>query len=123
MWTRSRHVIFVLLVGSSLAGCGGVTVHQTATPVQVSGTVTSLGKPVNNVILRFQPTGDGLPKGIPVQNGKYEVSLVPGRYTYFVLAVEKKEKLLDAIPVKYHEGSLDREISFTSSSTHNLQLD
>ncbi len=102
-----------MLLGA-IVGCGGVSVTPTAARVAVTGNVTLAGKPLTDVDLNLQPTGDGLPAVLKVKDGKFEAELVPGKYTYFLSqgSGPAGAKAIAKVPVTFLQGSADREVEF-----------
>jgi len=88
--------------------------------VNVSGSVTVGGQPVSNVILQFQPTGEGLPAPIPVTDGKYTATILPGQYAYFI-GEGTDVKAFESVPAEFRAATLDRQIT-VSSSTSSLDI-
>lgn len=111
-----RWMSLFLLVAA--AGCGSVKMNPE--PVNVSGSVTVGGQPVSNVILQFQPTGDGLPAPVPVADGKFTASILPGQYAYFI-GEGTDLKAYEAVPAEFRAATLDRQIT-VSSSTSSLDI-
>lgn len=75
-------------------GCGGDTGLT-----RVSGTVTLDGKPVNNAVLTFVPTGSGEagaastnPEGKYVATSKGGVGLMPGKYSVKIKSREMPQQ-------------------------------
>jgi hypothetical protein len=102
-------------------GCGA-SVTPTSQPVDISGEVKASGKPVSGVKLNLQPTGDGLPAVIDVQDGKFTAQVIPGKYTYFISA-GKDAAALKKINEKYQSGSADRQYDVGSGTQLTLALD
>ncbi len=114
-------ILCAVLVLASL-GCGGVSVAPFSDPVDVTGKVTMSGKPLTDVKLNFQPTGDGLPAVVDVKGGAFTAKLTPGKYTYY-MTPGKKEAAFKAIPEKYLAGSMDRQHEIAAGTTLELLLD
>ena len=85
-------------------------------PVEVSGTVRMAGRPVADAVLHLQPTGSGGQAALPVKNGQFKGSVMPGQYTWYLASAAP-------IPDKYKEGSLDRQIDVAAGATLTLTLD
>jgi hypothetical protein len=114
-----RHaILFAALV---LAGCG-VDPGRNPDPVEVSGRVSLRGKPVGDVVLNLQATGEGVQAALPVTGGTFKGTVVPGTYTYYFTET-KSPAGLKAIPEKYHRGSLDRQIKITGGEPLTLALE
>ncbi len=103
-------------------GCGGISVTPTPEAVTISGEVTQDSKPVNDVKLNLQVTGDGLPAVIDVVDGKFTAEVVPGKYTFFITP-GKSANSFKAIPEEYRAGSLDREYEVSEGTELILALD
>ncbi len=121
-----------LATGLVLAvGCGGDGLTLRPEPTEFTVKVTSGGKPVSGVNLGLNPTGDGLPAGIPLKDGSGSGRAIPGEYMYFVALgdpkgaqqVKEAAAVLKTIPQKYHEGDPERVIKISSGATVELQLD
>jgi hypothetical protein len=97
-----------------IVGCGGVSVTPTAARVAVTGNVTLAGKPLTDVDLNLQPTGDGLPAVLKVKDGKFEAELVPGKYTFFLTQTSGPAgaKSFAKVPANCQIGAADREVEF-----------
>jgi hypothetical protein len=106
-----------------LSGCGYRDPGKTSDPVEVSGRVTKDGRPVSDVVLNLQPTGDGTQATLPVKGGDFRGSITPGKYTYYISEVNGKAKAFTSIPEKYREGSLDRQIEIEKGKSLDLTLD
>jgi len=102
-----------VLIVSALAlvvGCNSVDPGKSADMVDVSGTVSRGGKPVTDVTLNLQPTAKGSTQAaLPVKNGQFKGKVTPGKYTYF-LSQASNASAFKAVPEKYREGSLERQI-------------
>jgi len=109
------------LLGLVLIGCMRGP-GRNPDPVEVSGTVQLAGKPVSDVVLNLQPTGDGGQAAIPVKNGEFRGSVIPGRYTYYFTET-RNLTAFRGIPDKYRSGSLDRQIDVTPGANLTLTLD
>lgn len=105
----------LLLLAAAVVGCG-TTVTKNPDPVEVSGKVMIAGKPVTDVILTFQPTGAGLPAPVPVTDGAFKATILPGTYAYFI-AEGKDKTAYEAVPPEHREASLDRQVEVTSSTS------
>jgi hypothetical protein len=113
----------MLLLILGLTGCGYRDPGKNPDPVEVSGQVTKGGKPVGDVVLNFQPTGDGTQATIPVKGGAYRGTITPGKYTYYISEAGGKANAFASIPEKYREGSLDRQIEIEKGKSLDLTLD
>ncbi|WP_437186502.1 hypothetical protein SH668x_003656 [Planctomicrobium sp. SH668] len=123
MQSRRNLLLSLLIVATMGVGCGGARITPTADRVKLTGSATANGKPLNDVMIRFQPTGAGLPAVTTIKSGKFEIEIVPGDYTYFIQPVEKKEKLLATVPTKYHTATLDRKVTISNGGTQDFKLD
>ena len=103
-------------------GCGGIEVGKVSDPVEISGQITMEGEPLSGVRLNLQPTGDGMPVGMDVAEGKFEGDAVPGKYTYF-LSAGKDAAAFKKVPEEYHSGSMDREVEVAAGTTLDLVID
>ena len=116
MFKRSS-VVFLLAV---VAGCG-VNPGVTADPVDISGKVTAGGKPVDGIVLNLLVTGTGTPAAIPIKEGAFQAKLTPGKYTYYITKGTATD--MSAIPEKYGEGSMDRQIEIAAGQSLNINLE
>jgi hypothetical protein len=116
---RCAALMLVLLLG----GCGYRDPGKNPDPVEVSGQVTKGGRPVSDVVLNFQPTGDGTQAAVPLKGGAFHGNITPGKYTYFISEVNGKSKAFASIPEKYRAGSLDRQIEIEKGQSLDLTLD
>ena len=109
------------LLGLVLVGCAGDP-GRNPDPVEVTGSVRVAGKPVTDVVLNLQPTGAGGQAAVPVRNGEFKGTVVPGRYTYY-FTEGRAPAAYRAIPEKYRAGSLDRQIDVGPGDRLTLNLD
>jgi hypothetical protein len=109
------------LLGLVLIGCSRGS-GPNPDPIEVSGTVQLAGKPVTDVVLNLQPTGTGGQAAIPVKNGEFHGSVIPGRYTWYFTET-KNLTAYRAIPEKYRAGSMDRQIDISSGAKLTLSMD
>jgi hypothetical protein len=109
------------LLGLVLIGCTRGPGHN-PDPVEVSGTVQAGGKSVTDVVLNLQPTGTGGQAVIPVKNGEFRGSVMPGRYTWYFTET-KNLTAYRSIPEKYRAGSLDRQIDIAPGAKLTLSMD
>ena len=123
----TRFVIPLALL--TLAGCGGEPPRRSE-PVPVSGKVTHAdGKPVKDVTLTLQPTGDGLPAALSVSgDGSLKGQVIPGDYVYSFTALEgkggqKNTAGLKAVPEKYRAPHLDHKVQVGGGGNVEIKLD
>jgi hypothetical protein len=113
----------LLLAFIALAGCQ-TNPSPNPDPIEVSGKVTLPGgKAVSDVVLNLQPTGTGGQATLPVKNGAFKGSVMPGRYTYYITEDSKNPAAFAAIPERYRAGAMDRQIDIAAGSTLNITLD
>ena len=98
----------ILLVCLTFLGCSH-NPGKNPDPIEVQGKVTLNSKPVSGVTFNFQPTGTGTQAALPVKDGTFKGSVTPGKYTYYVTEGASAANF-NAIPQKYREGSLERQI-------------
>jgi hypothetical protein len=91
-------------------------------PVDIAGKVTLGGRPVSDVTLNHQVTGNGTEAAFPVKAGEFRGKATPGRYTYY-LSEGPKPAAYKAVPVKFRRGSLDRQIDIAAGTTVTITLD
>jgi hypothetical protein len=115
--------VAALLVLLLIAGCGYKDPGKNPEPVEVSGHITKGGKPVSDVVLNFQSTGEGTQAAMPVKGGDFRGTITPGKYTYYISEVGGKAKAFAAIPEKYRAGAMDRQIEIESGKSLDLTLD
>jgi len=111
----------LLLLCLAVFGCG-THVSRNPDPVEVEGRVTLKSKPLTGVTVNLQPTGSGAQASLPVKNGKFKGSVTPGTYTYY-LSEGTSAADFKAIPEKYREGSMDRQVEITAAQSLTLTLD
>jgi len=99
---------FFVLIALVLFGCG-VNPGTNPDPVDIEGKVSLAGKEVNGVTLNLQVVGTGTPVSLPVSKGAVKGKVTPGKYTYF-LSQASNASAFKAVPEKYREGSLERQI-------------
>lgn len=112
-----------LLLGLLLAGCGYKDPGKNPEPVEVSGRLTKGGRPVSDVVLNLQPTGNGTQATLAVKGGDFRGSITPGKYTYYISEASGKAAAFASIPDKYREGSLDRQLEIEQGKSLDLTLD
>jgi len=89
---RTLRAAFAALLVLSAVGCGGPAVST------VTGTVTVDGQPLKEGLIRFEPTGpNARPTDVPILDGKYTVTLLPGEAKVSIRAnkVVGKTKMYD----------------------------
>jgi len=107
----------------ALAGCQ-TNPSPNPDPVEVSGKVTLPGgKSVSGVVLNLQPTGTGGQAMLPVKNGAFKGSVMPGRYTYYITEDSKYPAAFAVIPERYRAGSMDRQVDIAAGATLNITLE
>ena len=114
----------LVLVALPLAvlGCGGVTPDKNPDPVEITGTVTLGGKPVDGATMNFQTTGQGAQALIPIKAGKYKGVVIPGKYTYYVTE-GSHPAALKGVPAAWQAGSLERQVEIPGPMTLDVKLD
>lgn len=93
----------LLFLAGLLTGCSSAPPPK-ADPVAVSGTVTlPSGQPVKGVTLMMFPVtaNQGQEQAKLGADGKFNVKLIPGKYTF---AFEGPAAELKAVPAKYHQN-------------------
>ena len=129
-----RRLLLAAVLGLGVGGCGGVTPDTFAEPVDVTGKVTAPGgKPVKDLVLNFQPLGDGLP--VPVKlgaDGAFTAKVIPGKYTYYVTAksgrttdevLRNEDAWMKTVPEKFRSGDKDRVIKVEPGQSLDLKLE
>jgi hypothetical protein len=111
--------LFVLVFA---IGCGNKSVKKNAEPVEISGSVSMGGRPVNDVVFNLQPTGDGAQATLPVKDGAFQGTVTPGTYTYYI-SETRNARAFEAIPEKYRSGAMDRKVEVASGTRLTVQLD
>ena len=89
---RSFRAALAALLMLSAVGCGGPAVGI------VTGTVMMDGQPLKEGLIRFEPTGpNAQPTDVPIIDGKYTVTLLPGEAKVTIRAnkVVGKAKMYD----------------------------
>jgi hypothetical protein len=102
--TTMRGILLPGLAAAALAGCA-YDPGSKPEPTAVNGQARFAdGKPVQNVRLNFNPTtADQLATNAQLgADGRFQVSLIPGKYTYSFEPLSGKPAAIKAIPAKYH---------------------
>lgn len=115
-----RYAAFAAIL-AMMVGCG-VAVTPNPEPVDIKGTLSLDGKPISDVKINFQPTEIGLPAVVPVNEGKFEWKLTPGKYTWYITQ-GSSEKTLEGISVEFLEGSMARIIDVKAGQELNFSMD
>ncbi|MFN3153366.1 hypothetical protein [Bremerella sp.] len=132
---RTHAIVLGLLISCGSLGCN----FDSGPPmVEVSGTVTFDGQPVNDGNIFFRAKDGGNSYGGKIVQGKYESTVSPGDKTVEIIAMrevpgvfvshnpgEKSPKMEMFIPPKYNRKTT-LEISLpqdASQSTQDFQLD
>ena len=115
--------IATLMLVLVLGGCGYRDPGKTSDPVEITGRVSKGGRPVSDVVLNLQPTGEGTQATLPVKGGDFRGSITPGKYTYFISEANGRPSAFASIPEKYREGSLDRQVEIEKGKSLDLTLD
>jgi hypothetical protein len=113
--------LFLLLC----VGCS-TSLPDKGAPVSVSGKVTQSGKPVGDIVVTFQPLGDGHLSGATVnEDGSFKADIVPGKYAYFVgkSTLKTSEQALKKIDSKYLEANMQRTVSVQAGQELAISLD
>jgi hypothetical protein len=118
--SRSAHLLLCCCLGS-LIGCGP-SITKVDEPVEISVSVTTKGKPLENVVLTLQPIVDGGQADLPLKGGKAKATVIPGSYTYYVER-GKSEADLAKIPQAFRTGSMERTIDIKQPGIFDLKLD
>jgi hypothetical protein len=113
-----QSIVILLFV---LAGCG-TRVVKNPDPIEISGKVQLAGgRPVTAVVFNLQPTAGGSQAVIPLKNGEFKATVTPGRYTYYITEGSAKDpqakESYSAIPAKFREGAMDRQIEIAAGAT------
>lgn len=117
-----RVILLIGLLALCVAGCGPSQAPALDTPVSVSGTITSGGKPVGNVVLNLQPLENGYAKIIPVKaDGTFTVETHSGKYAYFFTPKEGT-KSLPAPASNYAQANMDRTVQVATGKTLDIDL-
>lgn len=111
----------ILCLPLAVLGCGGIDPGKNDEPVEVSGSVTRNGKPLDGVVLNFQATGPGAQAIIPVKAGKYKGVVIPGTYTYYVND-GPRSGALRGVSKEWQAGSLERQVEITGPQTLHVKL-
>ena len=111
--------MFLVLFG--LAGCT-INPSKNADPITVTGTVSQDGKPVSDVVIQFQATGAGAQASMPVKNGEFTGSIIPGKYTYYFTESSAKPAGFRSIPEGFRSGSMDRQIEIKDGSRITIDI-
>jgi hypothetical protein len=112
---------FFVLIALVLFGCS-VNPGTNPDPVEIEGKVALAGKDLDGVILNLQVTGSGTPLTLPVTKGAAKGKATPGKYTYF-LSQGSNANAFKAIPEKYREGSLERQIVIKGAGPVEFKFD
>lgn len=108
-----RHILPLLTLCLGLiAGCSS-TPPQKPSAIDVTGTVTGAdGKPLGNVKLNFLPTNaDQVQLSVNVAaDGKFQASVVPGKYTFSFEPQTGKQAAFKGIPANYTTNEADHSV-------------
>ncbi len=120
-----------LVIVAGLTGCG----QETPTPgtsVDVTGTVTAGGRPVQDAYVYLHAVGG---KAQPIYfklgtDGSFSGKVIAGEYSWYVTVPDgvkgsdkqKGEAALKSIPEAFRAASLDRKISISDGSKLDLQV-
>ena len=111
----------LLCLPLAILGCGGIDPGKNEDPVEVTGSVTLNGKPVDGAVMNFQATGAGAQAIVPIKAGKYKAVVIPGKYTYYVTE-GKKAAALKGVSKDWQEGSMDRQVEISGPQTLDVKL-
>jgi hypothetical protein len=114
--------LFPLFALVFMVGCGQVNPSKNPDPVDITGSVTMGGKPVDGVVLNLQPTKGGAMATMTIQQGKVKGAVMPGKYTYFI-SESKNPAIFAKIPKQYYTGADDRQIDVSAGTTLTIALD
>ena len=119
--------ILVLLTCASLAGCGGAPDGM----VEVSGTVTWNGQPLETGFVSFIPDPSKSPQAGKIENGHFKFNAYSGKNVVRILS-EKKAGYVESmnqysyqqfIPAKYNaESELSEEVSEDGGNVFEFAL-
>jgi hypothetical protein len=113
----------VLLAFVALAGCQpSLDMGTNPEPVEISGSVSKAGTPVDGLKLSLQPLESGLPAVIDIKAGKFSSTATPGKYTWF-LSGDEAELEKRQIPQEFREGSMERTVEVPASQPLDLKID
>jgi carboxypeptidase family protein len=115
---KLRLTVLTGLSVALLAGCS-ITPRQKSDPVDVSGTVLlPNGQAAKDVTVQFLPTeADQMQGGASLKDGKFNVKLTPGKYTYTFEGTNVR-----AVPSKYHSNQEDHSFEVPSGGTSDLTI-
>lgn len=113
-----RRFTFLIVL---LCGCGGINPGINPDPVEVTGKVTSGGRPVNDVTLVFHAIKGGVQASVLVRQGQFTRAVVPGTYTYYFTKGASPAGLT-SVPEKYRAGDMERQLQITNGCTLDLLL-
>lgn len=119
-----RGILLPGLAAAVLTGCG-YDPGSKPEPTTVSGQAKFAdGKPVQNVRLNFNPTtADQMATNAQLgADGKFQVSLVPGKYTYSFEPLTGKQTAIKAIPAKYHSPDAQHTVEVTAGREVQVQV-
>ena len=117
--------LFVLVPAFAffVAGCGSNATLM-GEKKESSGKVSMNGKPVADVKVVLQPTGDGADAyGVTDKTGAFKTSATPGKYAWYLTGKDSSkasESFLKSVPEAFKTGSLDRTVQVGSGE---LNLD
>lgn len=132
MQTASHSNVLISSLGLGLIlalGCGGPSGPVT---VDVTGSVTIDGQPVETGTIAFTPQdGKGRTDGAQIEGGRYEAQLVPGEKRVEITASKETGEVVDGIqtyvslvPAKYNtESTLTASVTESGESTFDFALD
>jgi hypothetical protein len=107
----------------ALVGCqSSLDMGTSPEPVDISGSVTKAGAPLDGVKLSLQPMESGLPAVIEIKAGKFAAKATPGKYTWYISGDEAALGKL-GISQPFLEGSMERTIEVSAGSTLELKVE
>jgi hypothetical protein len=109
----------------SFLGCGS-EVKLNETPVAVSGKVSKDSQPIGDIVMVFQPLGDGHVRELPVnKDGTFDARLVAGEYAYYVAKPSTADaaKKMRKVSPEYFQGNLSRTVAVTGDQPLTIALD
>jgi hypothetical protein len=118
-----RYLLIALMM--AFVGCS-TSVQKMGASTELKGNITKAGKPVGDVLLTLQPTGDGHVVPLTVAaDGTFKGEVVPGKYAYYIgkSASKASEQAIKQVDPKYYQANMTRTVTVESGKDLDIALD